>query len=82
MHGKDKTGDSREERDLTKDNKDEEKDEEKDETMDTNENGCNWPVVVILRCVTLSYSTWFHQNKMINLLEQGKMSHTDLKYIK
>ena len=35
--GKDKTGDSREERDLTKDNKD----EEKDETMDTDENGCD-----------------------------------------
>ena len=49
VHGKDKTGDSREERDLNKDNKDEEKDEEKgeekdeekDETMDTNENRCN-----------------------------------------
>ena len=41
MHGKDKTGDSWEERDLTKDNKDEEKDEEKDEIMDTNENGCD-----------------------------------------
>ena len=35
--GKDKTGDSQEERDLTKDNKD----EEKDETMDTDENGCD-----------------------------------------
>ena len=37
MLGKDKTEDSREERDLTKDNKD----EEKNETMDTNENGCD-----------------------------------------
>ena len=41
MHGKDKTGDSWEQRDLTKDNKDEEKDEEKDETIDTNENRCD-----------------------------------------
>ena len=40
MHGKDKTGYSREERDLTKD-KDEEKDEEKDETIDTNEHRCD-----------------------------------------
>ena len=45
--GKDKTGDSREERDLTKDDSREERDltkdnkDEEDETMDTDENGCD-----------------------------------------